>query len=65
MYVLMTTYGKCPSCKTHLRIGEDITLPCHCWCPLCQENLSFDGREFVSLGTKAYEWCSSHGFHVG
>lgn len=56
----------CPHCKKDLRIGTDILVGCHVWCPFCRENLEFRVNHFVALKSKAYGWLRGHGeWHLG
>ena len=47
---------KCPCCKVKISVGEDSEIGGPGWCPNCEQNLEFDGKELKALRSKVYDF---------
>ena len=52
----MDEVQRCPDCRVILGVGEDIEVGCHCWCPNCERNLIWDGKRYLAMRTRVYDF---------
>jgi hypothetical protein len=46
----------CPCCKIPLCVARDVEVGSVGWCPICEQNLSWNGVEYQALRSKVYDW---------
>jgi endogenous inhibitor of DNA gyrase (YacG/DUF329 family) len=47
---------RCPVCKVRIKIGEDSEIGGPGWCPNCEQNLEWDGKNLRALSSKVYDF---------
>jgi hypothetical protein len=55
---------KCPVCKVRIKIGEDSEIGGPGWCPNCEQNLEWDGKELKVLPSKVYDFLGRASAHI-